>query len=467
MNKAPFLIAVVAAAQQSPPEPVFRAGTRLVEVEVIVRSQPVRPPGLRASLAYFLDSGPPFGPPGSLANGLTKDDFTLFDQGKRQPIAVFSVGRSDDTKPVSLPPGAVSNRTDNRGQPLNNATVVLVDLLNTPWDLTEYARQGTIKLLRSLGETDTNIAVYSLGENLHMLRDFGDDPQTLSPDVAGALRDYGDLLALEGGGPAAADVHGRITVKAAKSVIQHLSGFPGRKNLVWLAQAIRLPPAVMALLQRANIVLYPVNVRGVGGFASLESEYATRELGTASGGRGFFDAMDLTFAVRAAQEDSVSAYVLGYYPPERMLDGQFHKINVKLRDEAFEVHYRSGYLATKAAVPLASSTIGLTAQAALEAQHPGLYDVRVTVDLHDIHLDRKDGRFTGEFDVSVPDASAKGTVKSARFAINLTDEQLAEALEKGFAVLVKGAESESGEIRVVVSDRATGVAGSVRVPVAR
>ncbi len=67
MNKAAFLIAVVAAAQPSPPEPVFRAGTRLVEVEVIVRNQRVRPPGLRASLAYFLDSGPPFGPPGSLA----------------------------------------------------------------------------------------------------------------------------------------------------------------------------------------------------------------------------------------------------------------------------------------------------------------------------------------------------------------------------------------------------------------
>ncbi len=367
---------------------------------------------------------------------------------------------------MSLPPGAVSNRTDNRGQPLNNATVVLVDLLNTPWDLTEYARQGTIKLLRSLGETDTNLAVYSLGENLHLLHDFSEDPQTLSPDVAVALGDYGDLLALEGGGPAAADVHGRITVKAAKSIIQHLSGFPGRKNLVWLAQATRLPPAVMALLQRANIVLYPVNVRGVGGFASLESEYATRELGTASGGRGFFDAMDLTFAVRAAQEDSSTAYVLGYYPPERMLDGQFHKITVKLRDEAFEVHYRSGYLATKVAVPLASS-IGLTAQATPEAQHAGLYDVRVTVDLHDIHLDRKDGHFIGAFEVSVPDASAKGTVKSAKFGVDLTDEQLAEALEKGFTVLVKGAESESGGIRVVVRDRVTSVAGSVRVPVAK
>jgi hypothetical protein len=167
-----------------------------------------------------------------------------------------------------------------------------------------------------------------------------------------------------------------------------------------------------------------------------------------------------------------------------MLDGKFHKITVQLHNQAFdkqdlEIHYRSGYLATKIAVPsppptlaeimddpLVSSGIGLAARATLDPQHQGSYTVRVTVDLHDIHLDRKNGHFTGAFDVSVPDQSAKGSVLSARFAVDITDEQLAEALENGFTVVVKGAESESGEIRVVVRDRATGIAGSLQVPVA-
>jgi hypothetical protein len=43
----------------------------------------------------------------------------------------------------------------------------------------------------------------------------------------------------------------------------------------------RLPDTVIAILQRANIVLYPVEVHG-GGLAALESESATRELGTPS-----------------------------------------------------------------------------------------------------------------------------------------------------------------------------------------
>lgn len=99
-----FLAATMAAAQESPPEPVFRAGTRLVEVEVVVRNKPVRPPGFGAGLKYIFDTGPPFGPPGVLAKGLTKDDFTLLDQGKPQPISIFRAGPFWRSKAVRTSP---------------------------------------------------------------------------------------------------------------------------------------------------------------------------------------------------------------------------------------------------------------------------------------------------------------------------------------------------------------------------
>jgi hypothetical protein len=141
------------------------------------------------------------------------------------------------------------------------------------------------------------------------------------------------------------------------------------------------------------------------------------------------------------------------------------------------VHYRPGYIATKVAIPTPAPTpeelfegpvnsarIGLTAQATPDAEHPGLYDIRVTVDLHDIHLERRDGHFTGAFKLSVPNPSAKGTVNTGTVAVDLTDEKLAITLEEGFTVSVTGAESETGEM--VVRDLATGIAGSLRVPVA-
>jgi VWFA-related protein len=498
------ILGILPLAAAQPPEPaVFHSETRLVEVEVVVRDERVRPPGLEASLAYYLDSGPPFGPAGALLKNLTKDDFTLLDQGKPQSIAVFRTGSIGEVKPITLPPGAVSNRQDSRGQPVNNATAVLMDFLNTGFDYTGYERLGVTNLLRSLSQADSRVALYTLGENLHMLHDFTDDSHrlveiaaklgqhsALPADLKSALRDYGDLLTLDQDEAAgiAAQVHTRMTVNALNLIIQHLSGVPGRKNLVWLMDdPHNVPPAVMAMVQRANIVLYPVlvrTVRVVGG-PLLPGNFGAKALAAATGGRAFFDARDLTYALETAEEDSHTAYVLGYYAATAMLDGKYHQITVKIHGKApdkqtLEVHYRPGYLATKAAVPATAPTleelydgrinsarIGLVGQATPDAQHPGLYEVRVTVDVHDIQLDRKDGHFTGAFDVSVLKPSANGTVMSGSVAVNFTDEQLAKALENGFPVKVAGAEPESGEIRVVVRDRATGTAGSLRVPVAR
>src|SRR5579862_8078667 len=100
----------LAAAQQSSDPAIFHSEIRPVEVEVVVRDRRVRPPGLEASLTYYLDSGPPFGPAGAPLKSLTKDDFTLLDQGKRQSIAVFRTGSSlgakpGEVKPITLPAG--------------------------------------------------------------------------------------------------------------------------------------------------------------------------------------------------------------------------------------------------------------------------------------------------------------------------------------------------------------------------
>jgi VWFA-related protein len=106
------------AAQQGPPG-VIRAGTRLVEVEVVVRDK----------------RGP--------VTGLTADDFTVLDQGKRQKIAVFSPAGSASTGSVAkpLPPGTISNRADRGGHPVSGATVLLFDQLNTSFDNQGYAER--------------------------------------------------------------------------------------------------------------------------------------------------------------------------------------------------------------------------------------------------------------------------------------------------------------------------------------
>ena len=58
----------------------------------------------------------------------------------------------------------------------------------------------------------------------------------------------------------------------------------------------------------------------------------------------------------------------------------------------------------------------------------------------------------------------RGTLETIR--ISLTEERLRETLAKGFVLRRElDAGSETGDLRIVVQDRATGSIGSVRVPI--
>jgi VWFA-related protein len=488
--------------------PVFHSGTRLVEVEVVVRGKPARPPGAKSFLTSLLGDGPPFGSPGPQVQGLTKDDFTLLDNEKPVPVAFFreagaatpDVGKRDADKPGPLPPGVVSNRVDSFGEPSNNATVILMDQLNTIPDLLAYERQGVAKMLRTLSAADTHVALYTMGRNLHVLQDFTSDPHRLldlaakldqphgSPELAEAFKDYGGLLAWEGTAsgqyipdPLGIPARTEMTTNALKVVIQHLARVPGRKNLVWLMDtaSAQIPPVVAGLLLRTNIVLYPVMVRGVGCWDCPPEELAQQGgvQGIAAATGGTADAMDLSFAVHTAEEDSRSSYVLGFYPSEEMLDGRYHRLTVKVHNTAYHLNYRPGYIATKAAppapllsdqalldAPLDSAGIGLTAQLQPDPDRPGERKLQLVVDLHDVHLEADGARLKGAFDVLVANR-ASGALGSSRIAVDIPMEALAEALETGYSVIFSGIDAGPGELRAVVRDPSANAAGSLRIPV--
>jgi len=489
---AGLLFAAVAAALQ------FHAGTRLVEVEVVVRGR----------------SGP--------VRGLTKDDFTVLDQGKPQRIDVFRAGRlKADAPAVPLAPGEVSNRVNRLGEALPSATVVLFDQLNTRFDYKAYASKGVLNLLRGLGPRD-RAAIYALGRNLHVLQDFTDDPgkllaalshvdsgRDLMPaNVRDALFGFpvdmtGNIQGIDRAGPGlnamykrsimdSAELNARIdaadndqiTVEALRRIVAHLSGMPGRRNLVWLMDQPMVPPAVMGMLLQADIHLYPVLVRTVEYDVPdfMGTQKAGRDLAASTGGASFDDALDLQLALQTAEEDSQTAYTLGYYPSEDILDSQYHRLTVKVAGEKtnhLEIHYRPGYLATKEEVatggglpqalalarlfgnPLDDTGLGLTARFEPDPR-PGLYHVYVTVDLHDVHLEREGNRSVGKVELAFPFGSE---IRGLTVGIDLTDGELADALKTGFEMLGRGVKASGDFIRVAVRDPSTGLAGSLTIPV--
>jgi hypothetical protein len=64
-----------------------------------------------------------------------------------------------------------------------------------------------------------------------------------------------------------------------------------------------------------------------------------------TGGRAFYNRNDLDNAVREGIVDGATYYTLGYYPTNKMLDGHYRKIKVRVTRPGVSLRYRLGYYA--------------------------------------------------------------------------------------------------------------------------
>jgi VWFA-related protein len=290
--------AVTLSAQDSPQ--TIRTTTRLVQVDVVAVDR----------------NGEP-------VTDLTSDDFVLREEGKPQPIRVFSVVSSTGAPaaPKPLPRFTFSNRSEHKAGP-PAVTIILFDALNTRFTDRAYAREQVSKVLQNLRSND-RVALYGLANELRLLQDFTADAAPLQA----ALASYGGMDSREQRTTELADpasttglrllddwlrdmtqvarevyLYERTerTLSALETLAHHVAGLPGRKNLVWISSAFPIsvgglgssfanaPPVPTSGLQDgrpseyapayptdhlfrraarslndANVAVYPVDARGM------------------------------------------------------------------------------------------------------------------------------------------------------------------------------------------------------------
>ncbi|MCU1237449.1 MAG: hypothetical protein JWP63_5416 [Candidatus Solibacter sp.] len=246
-------IALISSAQQT--APLFRAGTKLVEVTVTV-----------------LDKK------GNAVSGLEPADFTLLDDGKPRELALFRFdGAPAATTPASapavptpsLPPGVFTNRSATEDTP-HNITALVLDSLNTPPQQSTMARAQMMRYLRAIAP-QTRVAIFLMGQQLRILHDFTADASALRAKLDKAalgmplatVTDYNQSIVeaeafvdMFAGNPEmqkAAEEMARNNLEvetmanaqarryrmerslaAMEALGKHLAGIPGRKNLVWI-----------------------------------------------------------------------------------------------------------------------------------------------------------------------------------------------------------------------------------------
>jgi VWFA-related protein len=401
------------SASQAPPSPAspLQVKTRLVTVDVVATNSH-----------------------GAAVRDLKPEDFEISDSG-RQKIEKFAfIDKSPSFAPgahvaqQALPKDVFTNQAalTNLAMP---PTIVLMDSLNTETENLMQTRRNMLKLLGTIPQ-DTPVAVFLLTQSLRVVQDFTSDPARLRDAVNKAMSPSPPLDPMPEDDPnsmslAAFDANGgqendqtelledfekdnyantmdirvRTTIDALTTIAHYLSGYQGRKNLIWVSASF---PAVLwpdmdfgtntgvfrasrdygdqvqqaaNALDDANVAVYPVDARGLetsqvfsaatqttarpNSAARTMSRQIQREntlrtdtqntmdkLAEDSGGKTCKNTNDLSGCVEAALRDSSSYYELAYYPQDIRWDGSFHKISVKTTRSGVNLAYRRGYFAS-------------------------------------------------------------------------------------------------------------------------
>jgi VWFA-related protein len=354
-----------------------------------------------------------------------------------------------------IPAGVYTNMINTRRLPVP-PTVLLVDGINTEVDAGMQARRQMVKMLASI-PPDTPVAVFLLGRQLFLLQGFTKDPKLLREAAQKALsfdgadmatvdarddpnslsRQTEEMFGTEGqeegpqgpttmpsnsapapvptgppGGElqmaelerfeketfaATMDIRVQTTLDALRTIARHLSGYSGRKNLIWISSSFPLTiapdamqhhslsfegnrnyamevAAVTNALADAKVAVYPVNPAGVqtqayydvsnhgtinyGSIGNTQKNALNREnealfaaqesmqeVAEQTGGKVCVNHNDLADCVKTAVTEGSSYYEIAYYPDASEWHGEFRKIVLKAGRPGLQLSYRQGYYA--------------------------------------------------------------------------------------------------------------------------
>jgi hypothetical protein len=261
-------------------------------------------------------------------------------------------------------------------------------------------------------------------------------------------------------------------------------------------------------MDAADLAVYPVNARGLLGIRGLGAENrvpsttrggpglaprddtdvdrdAMRAMAQRTGGKAFMDSNDISGAIRTAVADTRITYEIGYSPSHGRWDGHFQKLKVSVNRPGVTVRHRGGYFAfaeeqatapsrredlkREVASPLEATGVRMVVDLKPNLPAPGRLSVHTTIELSDVTLTLKDGRWAGKLDVAYALSSAldaqTATGSQDEIRLDLTPETYRKALHAGLILHKELPMSDSAQrLKVIVRDTATGATGSVEIP---
>ena len=274
--------------------PVFSSNVRLVRVLTTVRD-----------------------PQGQLVGALNRDDFSVFDNGLRQEVAIFE---RQTAQPLSV-------------------TLLVDTSLSTAKDL-RYETDSVSRFLKAVyaeGDMQDAVSLYSFNYDVTLLASFTRRRERLD-DAMKSLQPHS----------------GTSLYDAIYLACQNLEMRDGRRVLILVTDggdttSVKKFFDAQEAAQRADAVLYAILVMPITNEAgrNVGGENALKTLAWGTAGR-VFTPSTMGPGVDAAFTDILkelrTQYFLGYYPRAvPSIAGGYHQVQVKVRNPDLQVNARSGY----------------------------------------------------------------------------------------------------------------------------
>ncbi|MEO8658670.1 MAG: VWA domain-containing protein [Bryobacteraceae bacterium] len=306
----------LAAQQQKPPDPpsqaeadaTFKLDVDLVNILFSVRSKQ-----------------------GRLIPDLTKDDFTVLEETKSQPIKYFA---RETNLPLTLG--------------------LLVDVSGSQANLIDIEKRAASAFFGNVLKEKDEAFLISFGTDTELLQDFTNSPKLLRAGLDGLRVQGGISGGLINPGPIPTKPRGTVMFEAVYlAANEKMRSEVGRKAIVLITDGqdqgsrTRIGEAIEAA-QKADSIIYSIqyidrHFYGFGGGGDGDLKRMSEE----TGGRLFrVDGKHtLEEIFREIQEEMRSQYAIGYSPTNPAKDGTFRKLEIHTKDKELRVQARKGYYA--------------------------------------------------------------------------------------------------------------------------
>lgn len=344
---------------------------------------------------------------GEVVRGLKQEDFTVYENGKRQQVSTFDFQSVEMASPLNE--ATVSGLAAGVNGSGSKAAVVArpEDLRNHRlivmfFDLTSMQPEDLDRCVQAAREFLTNkmqpadlVALVSLGDALKVDQDFTADKAVLANEVGiyngtegqgfaqGATANSNQAEDTTGYTPDESEYNDLNTDRelfALRAIAKSLEKISVKKSLLYFSGGISrdgienqasLRAATNAAV-RANLSIYSVDTRGLEAVSPLgnasvgstrgsgafngaaltnnmnqnfDSQEVMATLSSDTGGKAFFDSNDFAPAFAQVQKDTSAYYAIGFHSSNPARDGKYRKLLIKVNRPGVKLEYRQGYYA--------------------------------------------------------------------------------------------------------------------------